>query len=48
MSIIYGERVRLRAVERDDVAKFHEWVNDPEADSETPNAFGGSNSVISL
>ena len=30
MSIIYGERVRLRAVERDDVAKFHEWVNDPE------------------
>lgn len=25
-----------------------EWVNDPEADSETPNAFGGSNSVISL
>ncbi len=30
MSIIYGERVRLRAVERDDVLKFHEWVNDPE------------------
>ncbi len=30
MSIIYGERVRLRAVEREDVAKFHEWVNDPE------------------
>jgi len=25
-----------------------EWVNGPEADSETPNAFGGSNSVISL
>ncbi len=30
MSIIYGKRVRLRAVEREDVNKFHEWVNDPE------------------
>jgi RimJ/RimL family protein N-acetyltransferase len=30
MSIIYGERVRLRAVERKDVEKFYEWVNDPE------------------
>ena len=30
MSIIYGKRVRLRAVEREDVTKFHEWVNDPE------------------
>ncbi|MHB8777975.1 MAG: GNAT family N-acetyltransferase [Anaerolineales bacterium] len=30
MSMIYGERVRLRAVEREDVNKFHEWVNDPE------------------
>ena len=30
MSVIYGERVRLRAVERDDVEKFHEWVNDPD------------------
>lgn len=30
MSIIYGERVRLRAVEREDVRKFHEYVNDPE------------------
>lgn len=30
MSRIYGERVRLRAVERDDVKKFFEWVNDPE------------------
>jgi diamine N-acetyltransferase len=30
MSIIYGERVRLRAVEREDVKKFFEWVNDPE------------------
>ena len=30
MSIIYGKRVRLRAVEREDVGKFHEWVNDPE------------------
>ncbi len=24
------------------------WVNDPEADKEVPNAFGGSNSVIVL
>jgi RimJ/RimL family protein N-acetyltransferase len=30
MSVIYGERVRLRAVEREDVNKFHEWVNDLE------------------
>ncbi|HEY2979713.1 MAG TPA: GNAT family protein [Anaerolineales bacterium] len=30
MSIIYGERVRLRAVERTDLPKFFEWVNDPE------------------
>ena len=30
MSIIYGERVRLRAVERTDLPKFYEWVNDPE------------------
>jgi hypothetical protein len=25
-----------------------DWVNEPEADSEQPNAFGGTNSVISL
>ncbi len=24
------------------------WVNDPEADKEVPNVFGGSNSVIEL
>jgi RimJ/RimL family protein N-acetyltransferase len=30
MSIIYGERIRLRAVEREDVKKFFVWVNDPE------------------
>jgi RimJ/RimL family protein N-acetyltransferase len=30
VSIIYGEQVRLRAVEREDVPKFHQWVNDPE------------------
>lgn len=24
------------------------WVNDPEADSEVPNEFGGSNSLITL
>ena len=30
MSVIYGERVRLRAIEHDDVKYFFEWVNDPE------------------
>jgi RimJ/RimL family protein N-acetyltransferase len=30
VSIIYGERIRLRAVEREDVKKYFEWVNDPE------------------
>jgi RimJ/RimL family protein N-acetyltransferase len=30
MSIIYSERIRLRAVEREDVKKFCAWVNDPE------------------
>lgn len=30
MSRIYGERIRLRAAEREDVSKFHEWINDPE------------------
>lgn len=30
MSVIYGERIRLRAIEREDVKKFFEWVNDPE------------------
>lgn len=28
--MIYGKRVRLRAVERSDLPKFHEWLNDPE------------------
>jgi len=28
--MIYGERVRLRAVEREDVPRFVEWLNDPE------------------
>jgi len=30
MSILYGKRVRLRALEREDVPKFYDWVNDPE------------------
>lgn len=30
MSIIYGKRARLRAVEREDVKRLFEWVNDPE------------------
>jgi RimJ/RimL family protein N-acetyltransferase len=28
--MIYGERIRLRAVERDDMDKFYLWVNDPD------------------
>ena len=30
MSIVYGKRIRLRAVEPGDVESFHAWVNDPE------------------
>jgi RimJ/RimL family protein N-acetyltransferase len=30
MSIIYGERIRLRSAERSDLEKFVEWINDPE------------------
>jgi len=30
MSVIYGERVRLRAAEREDVKSFYTWVNDPD------------------
>lgn len=30
MSIIHGGRLRLRAVERADLDKFHAWINDPE------------------
>lgn len=28
--MIYGKRVRLRAVEREDIPHFVEWLNDPE------------------
>jgi diamine N-acetyltransferase len=28
--VIEGKRVRLRAVERTDLPKFHEWLNDPD------------------
>lgn len=30
MSIIYGERIRLRALSRQDIPLFLEWFNDPE------------------
>lgn len=30
MSILYSERIRLRAVEREDIKQFHEWLNDPQ------------------
>ena len=28
--MIYGKRIRLRAVERGDLPKFQEWLNDPD------------------
>lgn len=28
--MIYAERIRLRAVERDDIPRYVEWLNDPE------------------
>jgi RimJ/RimL family protein N-acetyltransferase len=28
--MIYGKRIRLRGVERSDIPKFYEWLNDPE------------------
>ena len=28
--MIYGDRIRLRALERDDLSLFVEWLNDPE------------------
>jgi diamine N-acetyltransferase len=28
--MIYGDRIRLRAVERNDLPRFVEWLNDPE------------------
>lgn len=30
MSIVYGERIRLRSAERSDLENFVEWINDPE------------------
>jgi RimJ/RimL family protein N-acetyltransferase len=28
--MIYGERIRLRGVERNDIPRFYEWINDPQ------------------
>ncbi len=28
--MIHGRRIRLRGMERADIPKFHEWINDPE------------------
>ena len=28
--MIYGERIRLRAIEREDLPRYVEWLNDPE------------------
>ena len=28
--MIYGERIRLRAIEREDIPRYVEWLNDPE------------------
>jgi RimJ/RimL family protein N-acetyltransferase len=30
MSLIYGERIRARRVEKDDLSLFMAWINDPE------------------
>lgn len=30
VEMIYGERIRFRAVEKTDIPKFYEWINDPE------------------
>jgi diamine N-acetyltransferase len=30
INMIYGERIRLRAVEREDLPRFAAWLNDPE------------------
>lgn len=28
--MIYGDRIRLRGVEREDIPRFLEWFNDPD------------------
>jgi len=28
--MIYGERIRFRHIEREDLPRFVEWINDPE------------------
>src|SRR5262245_50507711 len=28
--MIYGERIRLRAIEREDISRYTEWLNDPQ------------------
>ncbi|MCL5611297.1 MAG: GNAT family N-acetyltransferase [Chloroflexi bacterium] len=28
--MMYGKRIRFRGVEKSDLQKFHEWINDPE------------------
>src|SRR5262245_2863541 len=28
--MIYGERIRLRSLEKSDLPKSHEWINDPQ------------------
>ena len=30
VEMIYGEHIRFRAVEKTDIPKFYEWINDPE------------------
>ncbi len=31
--MIYGKRIRLRGIEKNDVPKFYEWINDPEVNA---------------
>jgi len=37
--MIYGERVRLRGIEKDDLPRFVEWINDPEVTAGLTFAF---------
>ena len=39
MPIIYGDKVRLRAIERTDIPLFLRWINDPEVTEFLSNVF---------
>jgi RimJ/RimL family protein N-acetyltransferase len=39
MPILYGNKVRLRAIERTDIPLFTRWINDPEVTEHLSNVF---------